>query len=323
MTAQLHRDFPGFYDNGAIALIADEPRWTVSDNNKRPLDMVQLIRSMNDELEPSEPGIRGAARIDASTLVTLDELIAALPQASNHAFHLNAASDGVAMIDIEPSCPEGLREALLQIPCLYAERSMSGRGYHLVLPLPKNFHQYPAAVSKKAVKGPGGHFEILLEHWMTFTRDVISHQPWEGSSPVWEGLWAQLAAEVEHTALAQLEIDQDKPHIPHEELLLNRLRSTALRKSLADFGGDHSSYEFSVIGTICNALDEHLAQLAQVRAIDSVDDYDHTQRAWLIYQSVVAKIPHRDKHDELRNSMPLLFDRTVFVLAGRAGQQQS
>src|SRR5207248_8940766 len=123
--------FPQFYDNPAIRALASARRWTVSgqigediEERKAPIDLRELI---------DHGRVRGAWSIGPACLTDLDELTCALPAASNAAFFLQAQTDGLVVIDVEADCPPGIAADLLRQPgILYAELSMSGRGFHLV-----------------------------------------------------------------------------------------------------------------------------------------------------------------------------------------------
>src|SRR5690606_30995836 len=72
-----------------------------------------------------------------------------------------------------------IAEQLLALPeTIYSETSMSGHGYHLVTPLPENFRDHKEAVGRKVLRHEKGWYEILLEHWATFTRRPITEDVW-------------------------------------------------------------------------------------------------------------------------------------------------
>lgn len=321
MSPELRHTFPGFYDNPVIELLADVQRWTISDKDKRPVD----FRALFGENTPQHAAIiRGAMFTDQRCLVSLPELTNRLPNAANHAYYLQAPTDGVMILDIESDCPADTRDQLLQLPSLYAETSLSGRGYHLVMPLPKNFHEYPIATEKPVLQHKEKHFEILIHHWVTFTRNIIPHNPWGNISQqhqVWDDLYASLAVDAKPSTREHLDISDQKPDIPHEEQILHYLCKTPLNKTLDDFNNDHSRYEFSVLGTIYNHLTSVLNYLSIAGVVADPQDYDETMRIWLIYLAATHVIEYRPKHDEVRSGMPLLFDRAVFIYAGRTNQE--
>lgn len=306
-----HRDF---YETPAVMQLADAPRWTVSDVDKMPLDMRALQRG---ELR-QDGGFKGALERNANYLMTLPELCAFLPDAANHAFALIAPMDGVCVLDIERNCPEEDARRLLRLPALYVERSMSGLGYHLLMPLPANFAQLPQAMTRTALVHPSKHYEVLLDHWVTFTRNTVpAHQlPEPDLSP---GAWERVFAKLVETAPAQTTapaaaIDEQRPAIPGREIALEWLARKPLPKVLSDFGGDHSRYEFSSLATLYSRLQPMLVALSD----NFSHEYSDTEKAWLLYDALISQIPHRDKHDERRNGLPLLLHAAASLLADRA-----
>ena len=157
--------FPEFYTNASVQMLAGHSRWTVSDKDKTPINTRELMTTGR---------IWGAHEISDDCLVTLEELKGFLPNATNNAFYLKAQIDGLLVLDIEKTCPPEIAAKLLGISdTLYSELSMSGKGYHLLLPLPSNFWDFPIATGKKVLKEEHGYYEILLDHWVTFTRNEV------------------------------------------------------------------------------------------------------------------------------------------------------
>lgn len=154
--------FPQFYGNPAIRALADASRWTISGQigdddldvagkpptRKAPIDIRHLLDFGR---------VRGAWALDERCLVTLDELTQAVPDAANNAFYLQALTDGLLVLDIEPDCPPHIAVDLLRLPgALYSELSMSGNGFHILAPLPQNFHDFPIASTKRVLREEHG-----------------------------------------------------------------------------------------------------------------------------------------------------------------------
>lgn len=307
--------FPDFYANPTIQLLAGEVRWSVSDNDKMPIDIRELMDTGR---------LWGAREISDTCLVTLGELTEALPTAANNAFYLRAQTDGLLVLDIEKTCPAEIAAELLGISeTLYSELSMSGRGYHIVLPLPTNFWDYPIATSKRVLREEHGYYEILLDHWVTFTRTEVPMNRYAGpdedelpQAPEWDDLYASLAVLAVETPTVELDITIEKPVIPKEEKIIDLMTRQPHKRDLAKFHNDYSRWEFSILGVLYNRL---RAILVAVR--DDVDHpFDEGDQAWLVYTAAQKVIPHRDKHDEYRNEMPLLMNATVALIARRTAE---
>lgn len=322
--------FPDFYDNDAIASLSRISRWTVSgvigdldeddaSSRKAPIDM----RAMLDLGR-----VRGAFATDETCLVTLDTLTEALPRASNNAFYLQALTDGLLVVDIEPSCPEEVAASLLSMPgILYSETSMSGRGYHLVTELPANLHEFPDAAAKRVLREEHGWYELLLDHWVTFTRTPVT--TWPRPSPDHrapagvEEVYADLAATtraVARSSSAAVSTEAVMPQIPFAEPIVKEtLRLAADRfKEPADFHDDLSRWEFSVLGTLHGWL-----RTAMSTYIAAGVAYSESDTAWLLHESTRQVIPERPKHTETRNGRPYLLDRAAALVAERTAANRA
>lgn len=321
--------FPDFYSNPVIRSLAGSPRWTVSGQidertpdgtrragrtRKAPIDIRELA---------SNGRLRGAYEKTRNCLMTLDELIAFLPNAANHAFALNTHLDQVLLLDIEKNCPPEIAQDLLALPSLYSELSMSGRGYHLVMPVPSNFADFPVAANKVVLREKHGWYEVLIDHWITFTRQPIPAGRYDGRTPsrTWEDVYAELAVKTTRDVVDQATKDAvslTKPEIPGETEAIAVMTKQPLTKTVEDFHGDHSRFEFSVLSTLLYRLSPALPYLTSVYGVE----YTTSQKAWLLYEAATRVLPHRPKHDELRRGMPLLLNAATDLLARREAQRK-
>jgi hypothetical protein len=316
--------FAAFYDNPAIRTLAGAARWTISGRlgddpgdpkitRKAPIDLRALL---------DDNWLRGAWSVDEQCLVVLDELTDRLPTATNTAFYLRASTDGLMVIDIEPECPPEVSAQLLALPeVLYSEQSMSGRGFHLVTPLPDNFSAFPIAAGKRVLREEHGWYEILLDHWVTFTRRPPPPDPLARPATVAPGRFASVAdvyaflaqhARISTASAADIGTGGEAPDIPGGSQIVRQTVAAAGHrfKTLDDFGGDHSRYEFSVLGTLHRQMLNHL-----VEHISLGRSYSSSDLAWLLFQAAQQVIPERAKHRERRNGRPFLLDRAAAMVA--------
>lgn len=319
--------YAGFYNNPAITTLADASRWTVSgrlgddaeSKGKAPIDIRHLF---------DVGRVRGAWAQDDQCLVTLDELARRLPDAANHAFYLRAVTDGLMVIDIEPSCPVEISTQLLALPgVIYSETSMSGRGFHLATPLPASFHEFRVASGKRVLREQHGWYELLLDHWVTFTRKPISEDIWKHVQGVLTPasefastatLFASLAETARATTVASTTVrtSVEAPKITGGQDIVSRTLEGAWPrfKTLDDFDGDASRWEFSVLGVLYREMHRHLVRVGFLRRTT----YDDSDRAWLLFQTVQEVLPDRPKHSEQRNGRPFLLDRAAAMVAANA-----
>ena len=163
--------FPGFYENKAVKQLSRDPLWSVSDPiDKKPLHITALLEGRRNR----DGSLTGAIKGDPSAMTDLDTIIERMPAIANHAYRLYAADCGYMVIDIEKTATDETRSRLMTLPWVYAERSLSGTGVHLIVPYPADlFAKYPHAATRPALKARDNTWEVLLDHWVTFTRDVI------------------------------------------------------------------------------------------------------------------------------------------------------
>ena len=297
--------FPEFYHNPLFQRIKDTPKWTISDKNKRPIDM----RALKDRGE-----IRGAEHTNENSLMTLPELCEFLPNAANHAFYLDALTDGFVVLDVEPKCPEEIKRKMLSLPYLYGEVSMSGKGLHLVFLLPECIKDYPIAQKKVVLKEANGFYEILLNHYVTFTRRAICpyyNLPDQTNKNAFVELFQQMASQQVEVHRDDFHVDEIAPDsIPNQGYILNMLENKSYQKTPNDFANDMSKYEYAHIGYL-------YYNLKRVLNWKSLRDHDYTEqeKAWLLYYAAKNQIPYRAKHKERRYGLPWLLYLSQEVIA--------
>lgn len=326
------RDFPEFYNNPTIKELGKNQKWTVSTTKspegskipkKMPLDMYELVNNQK---------IRGLSEERAhkegyNPYLTLDDLCEVLPNATNNAYYLDAVlRDKIVVLDIEPSCPQELKEKLLKLPYLYGEISMSGKGVHLIFDLPEEIlDKYPLAKNKVTMMDSSHSYEILLNHMVTFTRNALPPSPYEEDISVFEEIFEQLCQSVKYdTDSVNMTVENiDTDDIPNYDLLMKLLNLRQYDKSLKDFpyrdhnGNivrpgeyDNSVYEYNISRFYYKRLQSMLPNSGEFK--DHI--YTDSEKAILVYKCVEQAIDHRDKHDTTRNGMPwLLFVASTLI----------
>lgn len=283
--------FEEFYSHPFIKSIADKERWTVVDKNKRPIDIKELMYNSR---------IIGCQCQDERSLTTLNTLLNVLPNAANNTFYMDSLIDRFVVLDIEPICPQNIKNELLQLPYIYGEVSMSGKGYHLVFPLPDIIYNYPAACKKIVFKEKHKYYEILLQHHITFTRNMIP--PATGSGD-FTALFEKLAAEQIDNSFNKLEFDENMPdEVPMQDEILDILARQTYSKTADNFYNDMSKYEYGHL----SFLYEKLCCILNISKIKDNHKYTDSEKLLLLYHSAENVIPYRAKHDEFRNGMPWL-----------------
>lgn len=298
-----------FRNNPFINTIAEQKKWTVSTSQKMPLDMYAFLYRQQ---------ICGAKQPNDLFLMSLDGVHSTIPAAANFAFYLDALYDKFVILDIEPSCPSDIRDKLVAMPCLYCETSMSGKGVHMVFPLPEDIlDKYPDAREKVALKEEHKYYEILLNHYVTFTANQIpaNLQGLDADFTEFRKLFEDMSKHQKTSIRADVEIEQiENVNAPLADNILKALMShrNDYRKTLEDFNMDQSKYEFGYIACMYRKLRKMLDA-------DIIKKQQHTytdsEMAWFLYKVASAYLPPRAKHEEKRNGMPWLLYLSGEVIA--------
>lgn len=304
--------FPDFYENKAILSIAGENRWTISDANKRPVDMFEV--RVNHRVMGCRPDI-------PCSTTTLDDTIKVIPYPKNHAFLLDCLTDNIVVLDIEPSCRTSLIRKFMSLPYLYGEKSLSGRGIHLILPVPKCFDEFPIAKNKLKLQHKTGQYEILQNHWVTFTRSTLANptNP-NGNDSLWENLYASLAKEVKESTptVADYEVlGENLDEIPDSKEILdilsngNPYKKTPDNFLREDGTADMSRYETGWLNHKYRTM-QTLLKASFIKK--NQHDYTLSEQTLLLAELARRNLEHRDKHDEVRTGMPYLLYTSQWVI---------
>ena len=313
--AKTYKDFQEFYEHPVIKKIAKNQKWTVSDKDKCPLDVTAYLK---DNVVWGLAWNRGY-----NPCVTLEDLCISIPNAANNCYYLDAITDRIVILDIEPSCPDDLKQKFLELPYIYGETSMSGKGYHLIFELPSDiFRKYPNASDKLALQDENREYEILLNHMVTFTRNMIPPATGTDIEPFMK-LFEELCAK-QKPKVRSVEFDMDKKE-PTDIPDMDRILTHLVRQTYKDKNGkikrpedftekgvpDHSRYEFGYAGFLLDKLNKIL----DVYFIkNNGHEYTMSEKAWFIYWTLKNCIEPRAKHEEMRNGMPwLLYIATTIV----------
>ena len=292
----LWMNYLSFYNHPFIMSIKDNEAWTVSDKNKRPMDIKGFIENKR---------LFGATEPTKKCLTTLPSLIETIPNAVNHTYYINSYRDNFIILDVEKTCPNELKEEFLKLPFIYGETSMSGQGYHLVFYKNDLFDSFPDLKSKTKMQDEDRYYEILINHWVTFTRNMIE-PPAEPEGSI--STWFNKLAENENQKMIDFDASEFEivdPHDIPEYMFLyeNTKKRTDYNKTLSDFKSDHSRYEFGYAGHIVAVL---WKMLSLSNILRTGHEYTISEKAQIAYDVFVDLIPHRSKHDSKRGNVPYL-----------------
>lgn len=323
-----------FIQNPLIAHLSNDQYWTVSDDDKRPVNARILLDT---------GAVYNATFDKGSPLVTLNELDADQNlQCVNRAYRLQARQNRVIAVDIEPSAPEDMKERALTFPAHYTELSKNG-GVHLLILVPEDLitedNRYmfdelsvfkePVPKDKDGKETRSAHFEVLFnDHFVTFTKRMLVEKPFidynqdeRAKRQLSKFLYDILRMDEkkkEERELAKLYrigmmesiVSEEKQKEIENFISLKpfeNAKEQALNKDVSDFGGDGSRYEMSV----ANGLAFHAIRIYNL-AKDTIsfkknaESLTEKDLAYAIYLLLSETVPYRDKHDEVRDGLPWL-----------------
>lgn len=253
-----YKQSPEFFENKVIKKLSENSKWTIS-ANKMPVNLFRLkidnmILGANINIPFSTDTLYESTKIIEDKLTMIDRE----PVVANNAYFLDSIiDDNLVVIDIEPECPEELKNRLLKLPYLYGEKSLSGKGIHLIIEQPKNL---PKSLTEKVViKENNKYFEILQSHWVTFTRntiDPISNPETEENKNLLYNIYMELmnANKTYQTLKSnnniQLADIPDITDILGHDIFAKYLTSpdiNVFESTPEDYGNDLSKYEFNVM----------------------------------------------------------------------------
>lgn len=288
-----------FFVHPVIQKLAQNPFWTVNIEGKKPLDIKEYARTKR-----SCAHICGA--VDKNSLTTLPnvyDILEAVPK--QVVYQLDAQRDGYIVLDIEKKCPDAIKKQLLTLPFVYGEVSMSGEGYHLVFPCPV-FNEIVA--NKIVLKEEHGYYEILLQHYVSFTYQMIDPIYADNNASItFQTIWDELCLQAKNTTKRELNTDIESVDLNFP--CYNDLKNAVIRnfksrffKTPADFCNDMSRYEYAVIGSVRYSLN----YMADFFKLTHGLVLDEIQKIALTYDIITDIIPYRPKHDEVRDGKPML-----------------
>ena len=306
-----------FMNNEFIQTIKDREQWTLSEQgSKKPLDMNYMIAHANDaEYRP----IGASFANNNKPLVTLDRMGHFFSEflhtdidkitIPNAAYDLSQLTDDFMVLDIEPTCPDVMKNELLKFPYPYVEKSMSGKGIHAIIPnnmMNTKFEDIRKNASK--LQEEHRYYEFLLNHYVTFTGEIIipTQTGQKMLNPI-ETYFDRLAEQTQlHNEIKEIALSEsvlDMSQIPGIDIIMDIIDNqySGYYKTKADFNFDESRYEFGFIAYYAKRLEEACSSI-----LLKGNTYTDEQKVGMLYNIVKERIPERPKHNETRRGMPYL-----------------
>ena len=328
--------------------LRDAEKWCVS-KNKMPLDMYALARGLEWGASTKRSHPCYASYDQAVEMGRIQNLPVTLL--------LDSAETGYYMIDIEPGCPEKLRQGILLAlhdHIEYLERSLSGKGYHLAVRLDR-----PEGLTTVKHKK---WIEILSGHHCTFTRKEIDFQtayydkfPENQDIALWdedinpddldakrdheilEALSAPLTPrefyDIIGVGRTQVKTAASEPEEYRKAVasfdgrhadLFNALCDMIYEKTLEDFHGDQSRWEFGYASKLHYLLQRISRDMVAADLTHYQIELDQAQAVMLVYMALRQMLPPREKHKVIRNGLPWLLytSQQVYIKTFGPGDEE-
>lgn len=296
--------FPQFYEHPIIDELGRVPKWTFSDpDTKMPISVDGLLHYEK----------RGASCYKDEDTTTLKNLTDLAPNLPNHALYLENKTCDVAILDVEKTATAETRQMLMALPWQYAETSMSGQGLHIVIPYPQDLlERYPNA-QRRTLKSSDKTWELHFEHWVTFTRNMISPDASWGTvtfDQALETLFAEQSPLVHYIANAAVFDDPENQIRGYANLLrIAKDACNTYAKRPHDFADDMSSYDFGLASHTSYVLMKQL--MDQGETVAELADGDRPEQlTFVVEQAMREKLKKdgfdREKHDSPRGEMTWL-----------------
>lgn len=306
------------------------PAWCVS-KNKVPLDMFVLGKGLE----------WGVSTKRSHCCYTDYEKALGMSARTGYPLTIwaDSGAQGICVLDIEAACPAELRRAILTSlsgSVMHLERSLSGKGYHVMVSLPNPEPLLNAKFRK--------WFEILTLHHCVLTGREISleqacneefpeNAPLEGDSDENDllGLLAEptdvlglhkaiakgsaVSVRIESAGLAVYKAAAANFGAEHADLF-NSMCDFRYEKTVdKDFHGDWSSYEFGYASKLHYLLRRLAADMMDAHANHYSVRLSKEDAVMLVYMALKQSLPARDKHSSFRNGLPWLLYTSERVYA--------
>lgn len=322
---------PEFFNHPFIRSIANTPCWTISghvnDTDKCPIDIAELY--WNHRVIGCSTKNKNSSATLYQTLDVINRINpGALP--ANHAFNMDTLRDNFVLIDVEPECPDELKQKFLQLPCIYMEKSMSGKGIHIVMPVPEEYKQSEEMKELTKLQANTRYYEVMFCHWVTFTRNII-HQTTVAPDDsffhkILKGLWAEHKTTIQYSwdGSDTNNLNNIDPYsIPGAKEMLSILLKddvNTYKEPDDDMREDTSRYVFSIAGHYCNVM-EKLMKSSWIRNIKA--DYNDREKAVILHAAIKDRVPQREKNTSRRGNMTWLMQQCCRCVASHKDEERS
>lgn len=313
-----------------IQYMSNQENWTVSDVDKRPINVTEYIKTGK---------LFGASFKYGNPLTTLAKIAQSpYPLPDNRAYRFHAKDEQIIMIDVESYARDAYKKWALNFPCHYLEASKNN-GLHVVLQVPKKLipEKYHYLFEMTVFKHESTEFEIIFNnHYGTFTRRTIhcNYADFEKNQEQLDQLLFLLQGISKSVTMEQLEktkkvqeriayieeanTEKLKSFIDYiKQVIEQTIQRTKIKHTLKKYHYDESAYEAKSLEEIAKLLYRYYIwqqkETKRKRTHQGEGGFQELamqiseeEFIYLIYMIGQDFLPPRGKHQELRVGMPYL-----------------
>lgn len=322
--------------------IANKPKWTISTNDKKPLNAKLALQcnfdpnkcNVKESYNSSNNQYWGRLAKSNDDLVTLTDLINCknAPQ-QNYALKADINKDNLLLIDIENEYDKNyIASYLKDLTPIYAEFSKHG-GVHLILYIPDNIltdSKYIRLFKRTTIKiaetddDHSGVEMFFNNHYLTFTQKIISTNNKHLNHNATKKLLDVALDNIKTTEYEQHNLI-DTSNIPTDAMIIMKhaLTFQQERKILKKVHDEYtkatdnkkqtlSEIEYRCISTIANSVvvtaknNYKWKPFKPNELIDSNSQQNPKILVWVVYLLTKKYLKYRDKWDENRGSISYL-----------------
>lgn len=313
-----------------IQYMSNQENWTVSDVDKRPINVTEYMKTGK---------LFGASFKYGNPLTTLAKIAQSpYPLPDNRAYRFHAKDEQIIMIDVESYARDAYKKWALNFPCHYLEASKNN-GLHVVLQVPKKLipEKYHYLFEMTVFKHESTEFEIIFNnHYGTFTRRTIrcNYADFEKNQEQLDQLLFLLQGISKSVTMEQLEktkkVQERIAYIEEanteklesfidyiKQVIEQTIQRTKIKHTLKKYHYDESAYEAKSLEEIAKLLYRYYIwqqkETKRKRTHQGEGGFQELamqiseeEFIYLIYMIGQDFLPPREKHQELRVGMPYL-----------------
>lgn len=314
-------------NNIAINKLKDMEIWTISNENKKPLNINTLLEKNKIEYASKE-------KKSFKTLVELNKIEEL--KNTNRTLISNSKETSIIIVDVEPIASEETKNYFLDFPSNYTEYSKNG-GLHLIIETPKKLitEDIKRIIDEKTlIKTKKKDIEYIFNNkYITLTKkEAKLYNKIKKENDIKKidenkikSLWKYLVNEAKkreeiECEYQEIDITNDKEikiqtiNIIKNSDFFQKIIKKYKDIKIEDYQNDKSSYEAGIASKVAKALIEKINDKNTIHNVLYQEINDMKNKIFLTYKITKEIVPYRKKHNEKRKgNLWLLYLATTAV----------